>query len=150
LPSQGNSTTGAQLGAVQGNATWLQLPPSHGFVITGAQLPFSQGLPAIALALAKINTAAAATATITNTFFFIMKGIIFMPTLFIRIFGFLRLSFSFIISPNGLAVAVRWQSTSLSRFQYLSATDSKRLLWAGFWSTLVILCRANKLSTHYL
>jgi len=100
LPSQGNSTTGAQLGAVQGNATWLQLPPSHGFVITGAQLPFSQGLPAIALALAKINTAAAATATITNTFFFIMKGIIFMPTLFIRIFGFLRLSFSFIISPN--------------------------------------------------
>jgi len=54
------------------------------------------------------------------------------------------------IMPNGLAVAVRWQSTSLSRFQYLSATDSKRLLWAGFWSTLVILCRANKLSTHYL
>jgi len=33
---------------------------------------------------------------------------------------------------NGLAVAVRWQSTSLSSLQYPSTTDSKRLLLRCF------------------
>jgi len=37
----------------------------------------------------------------------------------------------FTLGGNVLAVAVRWQSTSLSSFQYLSATDSKRLLPTG-------------------